>query len=196
MSPSRRTSTLICSAECGRRDGSYEGIGDSHAAIKAYGNLSDASVQASWERRAFTGEKRSALGPFTEVDRPSWEVRSAPVNGHDRSRCARAKSAQEGTFGQTAFLHLRTDRNANCAGPRLPPEVHRLKERGKTIKAFPLSWRAVLDVFRVQCSASRSGDPIVAGKRPNYYAINYPELQARIEIAHRPLIEVNDAARR
>jgi hypothetical protein len=50
--------------------------------------------------------------------------------------------------------------------------------------------------FRVRCSSNRSGDPIVAGKRSNYYAINYPELQARIEIAHRPLIEVNDAARR
>ena len=37
---------------------------------------------------------------------------------------------------------------------------------------------------------------MVAEKRPDYYAINYPELQARIEIAHRPLIEVNDAARR
>ena len=56
--------------------------------------------------------------------------------------------------------------------------------------------RAVLDFFRVRCSANRSGDPIVAEKRPDYYAINYPELQAWIEIAHRPLIEVNDAARR
>ena len=45
-------------------------------------------------------------------------------------------------------------------------------------------------------SANWAGDPIVAEKRPDYYAINYPELQARIEIAHRPLIEVNDAARR
>jgi hypothetical protein len=45
-------------------------------------------------------------------------------------------------------------------------------------------------------STNRARDPIVAEKRPDYYAINYPELQARIEIAHRPLIEVNDAARR
>jgi hypothetical protein len=45
-------------------------------------------------------------------------------------------------------------------------------------------------------SANRARDPIVAEKRPDDYAINYPELQARIEIAHRPLIEVNDAARR
>jgi hypothetical protein len=30
MSPSRRTSTFICSAECGRGDLSYEGIGNSH----------------------------------------------------------------------------------------------------------------------------------------------------------------------
>ena len=43
--------------------------------------------------------------------------------------------------------------------------------------------------------ANGSGDPIVAGERPDTYAINYPELLARIEMAHRPLIEVNDAAR-
>ena len=55
--------------------------------------------------------------------------------------------------------------------------------------------RAVLDFFRVRCSGNRSGDPIVAGKRPNSYAINYPELKAWIEMAHRPLIEVNDSAR-
>src|SRR4051794_14246006 len=48
----------------------------------------------------------------------------------------------------------------------------------------------------LRCSGNRSGDPIVAGQRPDYYAINYPELQAGIEIAHRPLIEVDDAARR
>ena len=52
------------------------------------------------------------------------------------------------------------------------------------------------DFFRVPCSANRSGNPIVADKRPDYYAINYPELKAWIEMAHRPLIEVNDAARR
>lgn len=66
----------------------------------------------------------------------------------------------------------------------------------EAIEAFPLSRRAVLWLFRVRCSANRSGDPIVAEKRPDYYVINYPELQAWIEIAHRPLIEVNDAARR
>ena len=55
--------------------------------------------------------------------------------------------------------------------------------------------RAVLDFFRVRCSGNRSGDPIVAGKRPNSYAINYPELKVWIEMAHRPLIEVNDSAR-
>jgi hypothetical protein len=48
-------------------------------------------------------------------------------------------------------------------------------------QAFPLSSRAVLCFFHVRCSAYRSGDPIVAEKRPDYYAINYPELQARIE---------------
>ena len=66
----------------------------------------------------------------------------------------------------------------------------------EAIEAFPLSRRAVLDFFRVRCSGNRSGDPIVAGKRPNSYAINYPELKAWIEMAHRPLIEVNDATRR
>ena len=63
-------------------------------------------------------------------------------------------------------------------------------------QAFPLSSRAVLQLFRVRCSANRSGDPIVAEKRPDYYVINYPELQAWIEMAHRPLIEVDDAAGR
>ena len=63
-------------------------------------------------------------------------------------------------------------------------------------EAFPLSRKAMLYLFRVRCSANRSGDPIVAEKRPNSYARNYPELQAWIEMAHRPLVEVNDAARR
>jgi len=54
----------------------------------------------------------------------------------------------------------------------------------------------VLYLFRVQCSANRSGDPIVAGKRPHRDAIDYSEVQGRIEIAHRPLIEINDAAGR
>ena len=79
----------------------------------------------------------------------------------------------------------------------LPPEVASSKiSGGEAMEAFPLLRRAVLGFFRVRCSANRSGDPIVAGKRPNFYAINYPELQAWIEMAHRPLIEVNDAARR
>ena len=91
-----------------------------------------------------------------------------------------------------------TDGNAYCAGQRpaarggIASEIN----GGEVVEALRLFRRAVLDFFRVRCSANRSGDPIVAGKRPNYYAINYPELQAWIEIAHRPLIEVNDAARR
>lgn len=79
-----------------------------------------------------------------------------------------------------------------------PAPMHWPSQRsaaGRPPRRSLLSRRAVLD-FRVRCSANRSGNPIVAGKRPDYYAINYPELQARIEIAHRPLIEVNDAARR
>jgi hypothetical protein len=80
----------------------------------------------------------------------------------------------------------------------LPPEWHRLKDGSseQAIEALPLSRRAVLYLFRVRCSANRSGDPIVAEERPDYYAIDHPELQAWIEITHRPLIEVNDAARR
>lgn len=66
---------------------------------------------------------------------------------------------------------------------------------GNVIEALPLSRRLVPDFLRVRRSANRSGNPIVAEKRPNCYAINYPELQAWIEIAHRPLIEINDAAR-
>ena len=95
-------------------------------------------------------------------------------------------------------LHFRTDRNANCAARRLAARggIASKISGGEAIEAFPLSRRAVLDFFRVRCSANRSGDPIVTGKRPNSYAINYPELQAWIEMAHRPLIEVNDAARR
>jgi len=53
-----------------------------------------------------------------------------------------------------------------------------------------------LYLLRVQRSAHRSGDPIVAGKRPDSYAIDYSTLKAWIEMAHRPLIEINDAARR
>ena len=67
---------------------------------------------------------------------------------------------------------------------------------GEAIETFPPSSGAVLDFFRVRCSANRSGNPRVAGKRANSYAIDYPQLQAWIELAHRPLIEVNDSARR
>src|SRR6516225_2882930 len=44
------------------------------------------------------------------------------------------------------------------------------------------------------CNWSRC--PIVAGKWCNLYAINYSPFQTWIEIAHRPLIEINDATRR
>ena len=86
----------------------------------------------------------------------------------------------------------------NCAGRRLVARggIASKISGGEAIEAFPLSRRVVLCFFRMRCSANRSGDPIVAGKRPNAYAIDYPALQARIEMAHRPLIEVNDAARR
>ena len=49
---------------------------------------------------------------------------------------------------------------------------------------------------RVRRLANRSGYPIVAGKRPNLYVMNYPELEAWIEVAHGSLIQVNDATRR
>ena len=94
------------------------------------------------------------------------------------------------------FSTFRTDGNVNCAGRRLAAGggIASKISGEEAIEAFPL--RAVLQLFRVRCSANRSGDPIVAEKRPDYYVINYPELQAWIEIAHRPLIEVNDAVRR
>lgn len=44
-------------------------------------------------------------------------------------------------------------------------------------------------------SANRPGGPIAAGKRPHLYIGNDPALQARIKMAHRPLVEVDDAAR-
>ena len=56
--------------------------------------------------------------------------------------------------------------------------------------------RACTTSFRVRRLANRSGYPIVAGKRPNFYVMNYPKLQAWIEVAHGSLIQVNDAARR
>ena len=78
----------------------------------------------------------------------------------------------------------------------MTPGSYRLKiTGGDVIEALPLSRRLAPDFFRVRRSANRSGNPIVAEKRPDDYIINYPELQARIEIAHRPLIEINDAAR-
>ena len=57
---------------------------------------------------------------------------------------------------------------------------------------------------RCCCRASRStpprgnwsGGPAAAGKWRNLYAINHAQLQAWIEMAHRPLIEINDAAGR
>ena len=95
-------------------------------------------------------------------------------------------------------LPTRVDGNANCARVSQGLAARRLKDGSSepVIEALPLSKRAVLYLFRVRCSANRSGDPIVAEKRPDDHAINHPELQAWIEIAHRPLIEVNDAARR
>ena len=76
------------------------------------------------------------------------------------------------------------------AHPFAPVAAHRPE------RTFVEKSHVMLCFLHVRCSANRAGDPIVAEKRPDYYAINYPELQARIEIAHRPLIEVNDAARR
>src|SRR5437763_864871 len=52
----------------------------------------------------------------------------------------------------------------------------------------------VLRDLLVRRSANRSGGPIAAGKRPNFYVRNDAALQARIEMAHGPLIEVDDAA--
>ena len=43
---------------------------------------------------------------------------------------------------------------------------------------------------------NRSERPIVAGKRGNLYALNDAQLQAWIEMAHRPFIEINDATGR
>ena len=37
---------------------------------------------------------------------------------------------------------------------------------------------------------------MVAGKRGNLYAVNDAQFQAWIEMAHRPLIEINDATGR
>jgi hypothetical protein len=60
-------------------------------------------------------------GSFSEVDRRSREARSAPVNGHDRSRCARPKIAR------------------SCISRRL---VSRCIKRGiDLITIYPVSWR-------------------------------------------------------
>jgi len=59
-------------------------------------------------------------------------------------------------------------------------------------------WRVTvltLDSVLPTIRSNWSGCPIVAGKWCNLYAINYSPLQAWIEIAHRPLIEINDATR-
>ena len=84
--------------------------------------------------------------------------------------------------------------------PSLKDRALRIRLPAVAVHGAERTFAETLDVMlcflHVRCSANRAGDPIVAEKRPDYYAINYPELQARIEIAHRPLIEVNDAARR
>ena len=107
------------------------------------------------------------------------------------------KCRQEGTFGQ-ALLYISELMATQIAPAGALPARGGIASKisgGEAIEAFPLSRRACSNFFRVRCSANRSGDPIVAGKRANSYAINYPELQAWIEMAHRPLIEVNDSAR-
>ena len=124
----------------------------------------------------------------------------SPTNRAVSVRCrmfsVMSELGQEVTFGE-ALLYI-SELIANCAARHLAARggIASKISGGEAIERLPLSRRAVLYFFRVRCSANRSGDPIVAGKRPNTYAINYPELQAWIEMAHRPLIEVNDAARR
>jgi hypothetical protein len=49
-----------------------------------------------------------------------------------------SEKCQEGTFGQAAFLHFRTDRNANCAGPRLAArDGIASKSAGRPSRRFP-----------------------------------------------------------
>jgi hypothetical protein len=118
-----------------------------------------------------------------------WPLSTSPFPVNDRS-------APTGDIRPGASQHFRTD--CNCASRHVAARggIGSTINGGEAIEAFPLSRSAVLDFFRVRCSANRPGDPIVAGKRANSYAINYPELQAWIEMAHRPLIEINDSARR
>ena len=54
----------------------------------------------------------------------------------------------------------------------------------------------LLCLFRVRRSANRSGNPTVADSGLTSYVLYYAELHAWIEMAHRSLIEINDAARR
>src|SRR6516165_10303035 len=65
------------------------------------------------------------------------------------------------------------------------------KAGGFLARLCPLSAR----LRRLLCN-NRSWRPVFAEKRCNLYAINYSPSQAWIEIAHRPLIEINDATRR
>ena len=74
--------------------------------------------------------------------------------------------------------------------------------RAKGLRPLRLRFRRargrwdLLCLFPVRRSADRSGNPIVAEQGPDCYAINYAALHAWIEMAHRPLIEIDDAARR
>ena len=158
------------------------------------------SVRSAIASAAPAGDGASQLGRVPKAaNGASGSMSTLPPRKRTPSRTVGiSQKCKEGTFGQALLYFSETDGNANCAGRRLAARggIGSKISGGEAIEAFPLSRRAVLDFFRVRCSAKRSGDPIVAGKRPNCYAINYPELQAWIEIAHRPLIEVNDAARR
>jgi hypothetical protein len=152
---------------------------------------------ASGARHPRRPKAKSVSGHSRRFGSPSMTSGFPPKSGHRHGRLACLKSAR-GTFGQ-ALLYI-SELMATEIAPAgaLPPEVASAQRSaaGRPSTRSPFPGGAVLDFFRVRCSANRSGDPIVAEKRPDYYAINYPELQARIEIAHRPLIEVNDAARR
>jgi hypothetical protein len=130
------------------------------------------------QKRRFAPEPvTSGLQPSTDFARPARLLRFVP----------------RGDIRLGSSLRFRTDGNANCAGPRLASGIALKDQRRKGNRGVPT--KAVLYLFRVRRSANWSWDPIVAGKRPNSYFRNYPELQAWIEMAHRPLIEVNDAAR-
>ena len=100
----------------------------------------------------------------------------------------------------TSKRSFRKRTGSSCAAPCTQMRIASQRPAGYGALMSRLVFLSIAIVLSllpvVRCSADRAGDPIVAEKRPDYYAINYPELQARIEIAHRPLIEVNDAARR